>query len=572
MIKRLRLTFCDKWRVVTILSLSFVISFMVCLFAPLDLYLHNPIAFIVSWKFLLPPLLLIFLLCFTAISIFLFVICLVFKGLVSDIVLLLAWGGIIAAYVQVLFLNGHMQSISSSIIDYSGYNFPNLIIWVFITLAPLSIWLFLRYKKIVFKYEKAFVLSVLIITGMQATGLISEFSSRDLPEGYDEGIPLYMSYENVVNFSPEENIIVFILDKLDVRFMREALEMFPRLYDVLDGFTHYENNISQYLDTMPSVVSMLTEVHYEEGLTMEGYWERAWANHSYIDILRENGFVTNLYIDYLASYNNLEQIQHKTDNLGEIRNIQINSRDFFVVNMRFSLGRIVPYVLKNYFLDPIGPAFATRIFDVVVADPMSVHNLNISKVSDDMFYHYVLDNEFKRDSNKSVFMIKHLFCSHMVEQGAFDAANTMGILQVYFEKMKALGVYDISTIILIADHGASFDSRYTPVTSTLMIKPKNSRGRLVIDTETELSNAYFAESILEIAGLRRDDSEVSYYDIINGEPSPPLRFLYQYSSWWTLLHNSGTDSGTLTFYGMYEIQSGGDPMDITNWRFIEAGG
>jgi hypothetical protein len=44
-------------RLAAILTFSFSAMFTVLFFAPFDMYLHNPAEFLVSWKLLLPPLL-----------------------------------------------------------------------------------------------------------------------------------------------------------------------------------------------------------------------------------------------------------------------------------------------------------------------------------------------------------------------------------------------------------------------------------------------------------------------------------------------------------------------------------
>ena len=62
----------QKWKIVSILSISFTSAFTLLFYTPLDMYLHNPLDFIVGWRFLLPPLFLLFLLCAVIIACILF--------------------------------------------------------------------------------------------------------------------------------------------------------------------------------------------------------------------------------------------------------------------------------------------------------------------------------------------------------------------------------------------------------------------------------------------------------------------------------------------------------------------
>ena len=612
----------SRWRLFSILSLSFALSFMVFVHSPLEIYLNNPIIFVVGWRFLLPPLLLLFSISFVVISICLFLItqknifigiaffllcCLAvvvssvkivlfqnymfffiagiivlgvlwyilttkLKDNAGDVILIVLWSAVIASYIQVLFLNGQMHAITGA--GQGTYEFAvlNLIIWILITLLPLGIWIFLRVKKIEFKFEKITVFSVIIIAGMQITGLVSGFITEDLPEGYDEGLPLFVSYESLLSLSPEKNIFVFILDKLDVRFMRETLETYPHLYDYLDGFTHYENNTPQYVDTLPSVVSMLTEVYYEEGLTVEEYWDIAWSNHSFIDVLRDNGYSTVLYLDYATTFKDFEQISGKTDNMRETDWIYIKGKNFTTINIRLSLGRMAPYIFKNSIFGSLDAAFANEMFGIVAANPNSIRPLVVNKNADETFYSFITRNRVLANNRKNVFLVMHMYCAHSVEEAVSDTETTLSMLYAYFNMMKDLEIYDKSTIILIADHGAPFPDvngvpRNVPVTSSFFIKPENSRGRLVVETENELSNAYFSASILDIANLRRDDTAITYYDIIGGAPPPRLRYFYDYSNWWEALFEN-KNGGSMLFYGMYEITGGANPMDYINWHFI----
>lgn len=69
LMSRLKVKLPPKWKLTSILAISFSLSFTVVLFMPLDMYLHNPNDFVVSWKFILPGLLLFSFAGFTALSV-----------------------------------------------------------------------------------------------------------------------------------------------------------------------------------------------------------------------------------------------------------------------------------------------------------------------------------------------------------------------------------------------------------------------------------------------------------------------------------------------------------------------
>jgi len=626
-----------KIKALTILTLSFAAAFTVILFAPFDLYLHNPTSFIVGWKLLLPPLLLYFLIAFVVLSAILLLLwrqkfktglaLLLTGGLLVtaarfafqmlqslypyflaaiiialalwilslkmmnekaiDAALLVAWGVLVSSYVQILFLNGGMAPITGDRADYGALTFGNivnLLIWGVLTFTPLCLWLALRARKKEFQYEKPLMISMLLIFGMQAAGLVSAAVSTELPKGYDEENPRYISYGPALKLNSDENIIIFILDRLAVDYMNETLEAYPELYEQLDGFVFYENNIAESPQTFPSVTTMLTQHYYTEGLTFSEYWEEAWARHNAIDALRENGFSTNLYLDKISTYGSLEEIESRTDNLKNIYDVTVRHRGMINAIGRLSFGRLAPYFLKNFFLAPMDPSFGNDLFSSREVDPAEVQPPAVGVRGDLRFYQYIKQNEFTADSNKKVFNAIHLNCSHAdfdkavtrrgyrydknsgeIKRGGNYIDSTRAcfeILNIYFTKMKELGVYDNSTIILAGDHGVGWAGDGAAVTTALLIKRQNAAGALIRNAEAELSNQYFGASILHAAGIGHENLGVSYFDIIGGAP-PPIRSWYNYTGWWGARGNSEM----IALRGIYEIS--GDANDYDNWKYID---
>ena len=613
-------------RLTAMVSLSSAFMFMTVLFTPLDIYLHNPTGFIVGWRFLLPSLLMyalagsliltalllllwyrkilwvsaIFLSCGAFYTYFRFVLfyftysyyyLAAFVALFlltsillimrideksADAAMLLLWGVFVASYIQMLFLNGDMVQVTGDSTWY-GARPVNLLIWVAIAILPICLRLIFRARKKVFHYEKALIFTAVLITGMQIAGLVSSAMSADLPAGFETDTKA-LSYEPTTHYSPEENLCVFILDRLDVKFMLEALEKYPELYDMLDGFTLYTNNVSEYQGTFPSVPTMLTQYYGWEGKTYSEYWEEAWAQHTVIDTLRENGFTTNLLIDRLSTYGNIEQLRDKTDNIIDVR-IKASPLGLLSAVGRLSFGRFMPYMYKNAFLDYLDPAFGNAFFSF--PDP-SAQQPAVSFTSDLDFYRYIKQTDFSADSGKKTFSFIHLNCAHadmdleVATKGYHYNARKDDILwggniidstracfeivNLYCEKMKEIGVYDNTTIILIADHGAGFIVD-TP-TSSLLIKTRDTTGALLTDNEFELSHKYFAASLLEAVKLVEDNSSLSYFDIIHGA-SPPPRFFYTTTSWWTARRKTET----VSLAGVFEIS--GDANNISNWNLIE---
>jgi len=599
----------------SLLAISFASSFMVFFYTPFDIYLHNLTEFHISIVNMMLPLLVMFLICFVIIALILvsmwhkkimvgviilglLAVCMIIARLfftlfssaifymlaavaftmvvwvlllkllkeeALDVAMLLIWGLIAAGYIQTLFLNGEMVDIMGQQTGYSALTFGNIInlaIWMIIAIAPISIFILTKALKKNFRYEKALVLSVAIISGMQITGLVSTAISTDIPEGFDEN-PLYYSFETTTDLSSDTNIIVIILDSLDTRVTREVFELYPHLRDYLDGFTLFENTVTEYANTFPSVPSMLTQHYYTYGQDQLEYFEEAWSRYTFIDALRDNGFATNLYLDMASTYLNTSFLDNRTNNFKEADQLKFHPERFLPVVTRFSLGRLSPYLLKNIWMAPVAPSLGNYLYSYDFGGGGSFPWISIE--TDVNFFNYIQHNEISTTNESNTFLFLHFTSVHN-DGYRFDeesgqilfGGNKMDVgrasfemLNLYFNRMKDAGVYDNSIIIVTGDHGLR---DIVKETVSLFVKPKNSTGELITDTTTELSHKYFAASILELAGIPHSAFGISYFDIINGlVPVPQTRVLYA----------PGNEEG--------DLGVDGDANNLENWRFIPSG-
>ena len=307
------------------------------------------------------------------------------------------------------------------------------------------------------------------------------------------------------------------------------------------------------------------------------YWEKAWSQRTIIDTLRENGYTTNLYIDKVSTYGNVEEIQGRTDNLMYDGRLIVHLKGLLNMTGRLSLGRLSPYLFKNFFLSSIDASFGNEMFIYSTDKKSDVARPSVNVTSDLDFYRYIKSNDLLVGTDMRVFNFIHMNCSHTDRDITVDSLGyhidekdrsivrggnyiettraCFDILSMYFNKMKNINVYDNSTIILVADHGAT-----TKATACLFIKPRESRGELKIDITSELSNKYFGASVIETAGIPHKAYGLSYFDIINGAV-PPVRIIYGQTNWWT----ARNDAEMVILNGTYEVV--GDANNFENWKY-----
>ena len=566
-------------RKIRIAYLASCLTFILMLFflSPLDYYLNNSSEFIIGIGDIVLPLLLI---CPASFVIAVFVPPLIIRGDKLNAISLLLCGLTAALYFQVLFLNSEMILLDGEISNYSEWNAAhilNILIWMVITFLPLYAWNCQRSGKIFknVKWEKVIICISIIILGMQIAGVVAAATKYNA--GNVKNTRYYLSYDKSFELSSRENICVFLLDYYDVIYMNETLESYPELYEQLDGFTFYENNMSIYKYTNPNTTYLLTG-HYTERADEFVRLDEAWKRRGFIDILRENGWSVMLLPSVSSTVQAYERLIGKADNLLPNENPpKLNRKVATEILLNFSFEKILPYMLKFYFrTDRFGAAFNNKFLDWRFEDSLLP---SVSPATDMTFYNRLKTTGLSVQNESKIFTFTHFNSAHdggyrynagngEIEKGAdYDrieaGRGSLAILNEYFKQMKELGIYDSSTIIIMADHGRvpaetwhKIDYRLdSAITSTLMIKPQNARGRLETDKLSELSHKNFGAGILEFAGLPREDFGLSYFDIIKNRIPQTREFFLE--RW-----------GFFRFkpQGMYLIN--GDANDFKNWTYV----
>jgi hypothetical protein len=575
-------------RKLLIFSSSALFSLSLFLILPLDLFLKNNTAFNIPFIYVFLPLLAASLLVFAVNALLFPLIFSRFRGNAIDVVMYFNASLTLACYVQLLLLNGRMADLVGA-----GVNFPisfpnmlNLIIWLSIAFAiPLFLGVFApkREKLKDMKWGSWLCATAAVILGMQLAGIVSSLS------GYVPFVSerYYLSYDLAFELSQNENIIVLMPDNLDVAYMDELLELHPELHEQLDGFTYFRNNLSVYSNTFPSVTHLLTH----EGASLEfnndwsRYFEHAWGQRNFIDDLRDGGYITTLLPDGVTTFGSVDNVLDRADNAraAEVSEFRIRYDRILSITLRMSFARVAPYLYKETFVDKIGLDFSNRFTDGELEDRLP-HI--IGPDADFKFCERLHSVGLSTPHTENVFTFAHFSATHR-EGLAYDSDSNrtvrydgtkldsgrafFGILSEYITQLKELGIYDNSTIIIIPDHGSLLNAEWrrpvvrtildntllSSVNASLLIKPRDARGELRIDSDAELSHINFAASVLEFAGLPHSEFGESYDDIIR---------------------NGGTQTRTFNlmrfvFFGeiyphtTYIIS--GDASDFENWIEVE---
>lgn len=133
--------------------------------------------------------------------------------------------------------------------------------------------------------------------------------------------------------------------------------------------------------------------------------------------------------------------------------------------------------------------------------------------------------------------------------------GSFNIVYEYIDQMKAIGVYDNTTIVLMADHGVQFDYpnelKDQPCVPAFFIKPSQSQGQQMQNNSAPVTTENFRATLVEVAGGDPSHFGVPLFDV--DEDAQVLRKYY-----WNFAGKS-----------LHEFDIDGDANDIDSYKFVK---
>ncbi|MCL1896410.1 MAG: hypothetical protein FWG03_07685 [Clostridiales bacterium] len=473
-----------------------------------------------------------------------------FRGLLYEILLALVVCVLIAGYIQGTFLNIGLGELTGDEIlwgAYGGMMAGSAVFWACMAAAVFALW---RFAKPAWRGLTVFAPLLLIV--IQAVALVpvlgSSGANQDGIYGTEwGGSEETLSVAGIDELAREKNTIVFLLDRLDEEFVDEIEELDPHFFDSLDGFTKFDDNISYYVSTFPSVTAMLTGHRYYFDGPVSGYFDYAWENAGLMHELKARGTDIKLYMARGYIYDKPEQLQ------GIASNILVPEYDF---DARVALVKLLKLSAFRYAPMPAKPAF--WLSPTEFADAIYLTSAASPYITNDFaFYDMLTTQRLKKTDEGQAFFFYHLLGAHdpirMDEniQQSYDstparqAMGAFGIVYEYIDQMKALGLYEDATIIITGDHGMmQEDGVSSPALTGLFVKPAGSYGAPLARSQAPVCPGELAATIMWSMFGDSGGFGPTYFDI--GEGDPAVR---EY----------------ITNLKCYEIT--GDGRDFSNWEY-----
>ena len=261
------------------------ISFLLFLYAPVDLYCSNIDEFWFDFDVLLRMAVMMFGISLVTLTL-LYLLAAWIHPYFYRIGLAVGLAVLLITYVQGNFLVGNLPVLDGTSIsweDYSALQTESVILCIVV--LTIVVLLFLLLKKQLFgkacMYISACLSLMLLVTA------ITEVFGNDALE---PKLKLQISTKNEFVMSGEQNFVIFMLDAADSREFSYLLEQDPEYRDIFADFTYYENTVGAYSCTRYAVPYILSGKWYECDTSFEEYMEDLYNTSPLIEELENRNY------------------------------------------------------------------------------------------------------------------------------------------------------------------------------------------------------------------------------------------------------------------------------------------
>ena len=441
-----------KKAVTSLLPVSILSVVTVIIFLPSTLYLGNSEEFTVSYYQILPIIVL------TCIIVYLIenIVAVLLSGhsIAFAVYRNLILGLTLGVYIQSNFLNDCLQTLDGKTVDwnYTGRDaLYSIVAWSLCIIIPQVIG-GLKVPKFKWEVISNYAAYFLVATQM-LTLLILLMTPKD--SRLDGGL---LSKAGEFELSPEENVIVFVVDTLDAQWAEDYGLNDPEYMEIYEDFVYFDNVVAGGAPTQLGIAALLTGKLMENPHEINSAWdylESAYENCTLFQDLKNNDWTVRIF----SSKQYLEYADVKNmDNYYATGGYVIFDKTGFAKCLyKLVAYNAMPYHVKRYFW----------LYGEDFSEYVRAREADAYTFDDPLFYKELREEHLSLGDDKKVFNFYHLNGAHYpykmdencerlddgfttVDQ---QVRGTFRLLGEYLEQMKELGVYDSSTIIITGDHG-----------------------------------------------------------------------------------------------------------------------
>lgn len=492
------------------LVISAALSFMLSVYAPIELFLAGQDEFWFTIGALIPLTIIMFVISFLVLVAVLVVLRIVGET-AYNIGLLITASTFLICYIQGNFLVSGIPSLDGVNFDWNAPSVERIkSIAVSLVVVGVLLFVLLKFKQVIFR--KAVLYGALALSVMLAITLSTFALTTPIVEKDGDLVP---TGKNDFVYSKDKNLIVFVVDAVESKDFLERLEANSEFADTFDDFTYYDDAAAMYPFTLNAVPSMLTGVWHENETTYREYVRTSFKKSPLFKYLREENYKIGLY--------NADEIILASEYDGWFEN-QINTESKFsspvaagVTVAKMAMIRYAPWDIKRF-----GYNLPLHLQDAkyIAEEPVKSDNLSFYDAIDDSNPIKVIDDKCARIIHIEGAHVPYRYDKNVnIKEDATYADNvdcTLTICDKFLARLKESGVYDNSTIVILSDHG--FDDTEE------------------LDVTARANPAFLVKGIGEKGDeMKLDSTPVAYEDIpeaftklMNGEATEKVFGEYSY--------------------------------------------
>ena len=432
------------------------ISFLLFLYAPVDLYCSNIDEFWFDFDVLLRMAVMMFGISLVTLTL-LYLLAAWIHPYLYRIGLAVGLAVLLITYVQGNFLVGNLPVLDGTSIsweDYSALQTESVILCIVV--LAIVVLLFLLLKKQLFGKACMYISACLSLM-LLVTAITEVFGSDAL----EPKLKLQISTKNEFVMSGEQNFVIFILDAADSREFSYLLEQDPEYRDIFADFTYYENTVGAYSCTRYAVPYILSGKWYECDTSFEEYMEDLYNTSPLIEELENRNYRIGLYEPDLHAQNNDVL---RFDNIFEAEFKVKSYLGMARQELKLVGYRYAPYWLKKYCV------LKQAAFDEQLEAGEGSGEITAS-MENRVFLDHLNAGGITVDDTENSFKFIHLEGAHSPyvydaevniideSQGTYaqNMEASLTLAERYLSALKKSGTYDNTAIIVMSDHGFNRD-------------------------------------------------------------------------------------------------------------------
>lgn len=439
------------------------------------------------------------------------------RGKVFAVVFSLCFAFGLCCYFQAMFLNVNLPSANGDTVNYWQDHATMMVVSTIVWLALLVVVPLLAMRNRTRSQAVISILSICLIF-VQAVGVASLFAPSRGDQASEGGV-VQVTEDGLFEVSPDNNVIVFVLDRFDANLMNSMLADDPRLLDEMTGFTYYKDNVGTMIPTLFAVPNLVTGEEPKLGESIESYRETRYSRSSFLKDISAEGYSVGLYSDslelgYMSDDVMRESVADYTVNLHSVKGTKIDKAEALKMLAKCALYRDMPWVLKWrfwFYTDEVNGRVVKASMDDTPED--SVYLLDDARYYERLS-RFGLNLE---EGTRGAFRFIHLIGSHTpytinenAEYVGVDQVTreqqTRGVLHIvntYMDMLKEKGLYKDATIIVTSDHGDWVASTELPefaISPIMLVKPSGMDGEPLSFSDAPVSHEDLQATIMKAVG------------------------------------------------------------------------